>query len=216
MESLKEKSKRAEKIVEILKKLKGMPYLSVHKKDSPFRILIGTILSQRNRDIMTEKASKKLFSKFDNVEKMANASLKEIEKLIKQSGFYKTKAKYIKKTSRIILEKYNGKVPKDMDKLLELPGVGRKTANCVLVYAYRKDAIPVDTHVHRISNRLKLVNTKKPEETEKELLKIVPKKYWQVFNELLVNHGQTVCKPIKPECYNCKIVDYCKFKNKNL
>ncbi len=193
-----------------------MPYLSVHKKDSPFRILIGTILSQRNRDIMTEKASEKLFSKFDSVEKMAKAPLKEIEILITQSGFYKTKAKYIKKTSQIILEKYNGNVPEYMDELLKFPGVGRKTANCVLVYAFHKDAIPVDVHVHRISNRLKIVNTKKPEETETELLKIVPKKYWQIFNELLVNHGQNVCKPIKPECFNCKIVDYCNFKNKNL
>ena len=186
--------------------------------EKPFHILISTVLSARNRDEMTVKAVQKLFSKYKTPEQIANAPLKKLEPLIKQSGFYKTKAKRIRDISRIILEKYKGEVPDDFNKLLELPGVGRKTAGCVMVYAFNKPAIPVDTHVHRISNRLGWVNTNHPEKTEQELTKIIPRKYWVDVNECLVIHGQTICKPITPLCSKCPITKYCKkyFSEKRL
>ena len=116
-----------------------------------------------------------------------------------------------KKFIQIILEKYNGKVPANLDKLVDIPGVGRKTANCVLVYAFEEPAIPVDTHVHRISNRLGLVNTKNPEETEIELMKKIPKKYWLPINNTFVMYGQNICKPISPMCDVCQIKNSCKY-----
>ena len=125
------------------------------------------------------------------------------------------KAKRIKEVSRILLEKYDGKVPHELDKLLELPGVGRKTANCVLVYGFNIPAIPADTHVHRISNRLGIVKTRTPEQTEHELMRKIPRKYWININELFVKHGQTICSPIKPKCDKCSIIKLCDF-SKNL
>ncbi|EGG41586.1 DNA-(apurinic or apyrimidinic site) lyase [Candidatus Nitrosarchaeum limnium SFB1] len=141
-----------------------------------FSILIGTILSARTKDETTTKAVKVLFSKYKNAKELANAKTKDVEKIIKSIGFYHVKSKRIIEVAKIIDSKYKGKVPDNLEKLVELPGVGRKTANCVLVYAFDKPAIPVDIHVHRISNRLGLVNTKTPEETEHELMRIIPKK----------------------------------------
>jgi len=180
---------------------------------SPFEVLITTVLSQRTRDENTDRASKALFSKYKTPERLAGAGTGQIEWLIRPSGFYKVKAKRIKEISRIIVDRFGGKVPRRMEELLSLPGVGRKTANCVLVFAYRKPAIPVDTHVHRISNRLGLVRTKTPEKTEIELLKKVPKRYWLDLNELFVTHGQNVCLPRKPRCSLCPIEKYCKKVN---
>jgi endonuclease-3 len=182
----------------------------------PFQVLISTVLSQRTRDENTEKASRKLFSRYMNAGQLSQAPLQKIYPLIKESGFYKTKAFRIREISRILVEKYGGEVPRDLESLLSLPGVGRKTANCVLVYAYRLPAIPVDTHVHRISNRIGLVKTRTPEQTETALVKIVPRKYWVDFNELFVKFGQKTCQPIKPLCYKCPIVKYCDYPNKNL
>ena len=144
---------------------------------SPFKILIGTVLSARTKDENTTKAVKGLFKVYNTPQKLANAKVKDVEKIIKSVGFYHVKSRRIIEVANIILTKYHGKVPADIDKLVEIPGVGRKTANCVLVYAFEKPAIPVDTHVHRISNRLGLVDTKTPEDTEMELRKNVPKKY---------------------------------------
>jgi len=142
----------------------------------PFSILIGTILSARTKDETTTKTVKVLFSKYKNSKELANAKIKDVEKIIKSIGFYHVKSKRIIEVAKIIDTKYKGKVPDDLDTLVQLPGVGRKTANCVLVYAYDKPAIPVDIHVHRISNRLGLVDTKNPEETEQELMKKIHKK----------------------------------------
>jgi len=176
---------------------------------SPFKILIGTVLSARTRDENTTKAVKGLFKVYNTPQKLANAKAKDVEKIIKSVGF-------IIEVANIILTKYHGKVPADIDKLVEIPGVGRKTANCVLVYAFEKPAIPVDTHVHRISNRLGLVDTKTPEETEMELRKKVPKKYWLPINNTFVMYGQNICKPISPMCSVCKIRNSCNyFKTKN-
>lgn len=177
----------------------------------PFSILIGTILSARTKDESTTKVVKALFAKYKNAKELANAKLKDIEKIIRPIGFYHVKSKRIIEVAKIIDSKYRGKVPDDLDKLVELPGVGRKTANCVLVYAYDKPAIPVDIHVHRISNRLGLVETKTPEDTEQELMKKIPKKYWIEINDTFVMYGQNICKPVSPMCNVCKINKVCKF-----
>lgn len=175
----------------------------------PFFVLISTVMSHRTRDDVTYPAAKKLFKRFSTPEEMVIADISEIEALIKDVGFYRVKAGRIKEISRILLEKYNGRVPDDMEALLELPGVGRKTANCVLAHAFLKDALAVDTHVHRISNRLGLVETKAPEETEMELKKIFPQKYWRHINLLLVKLGQNICRPISPRCKICTLDDMC-------
>ena len=177
----------------------------------PFSILIGTILSARTKDEATTKAVKALFSKYKNSKQLANAKVKDVEKIIKSIGFFHVKSKRIIEVAKIINTKYKGKVPDNLDTLVELPGVGRKTANCVLVYAFEKPAIPVDIHVHRISNRLGLVDTKNPEETEQELMKKVPKKYWMDINDTFVMYGQNICKPISPMCDVCKIKKNCKY-----
>ena len=177
----------------------------------PFSILIGTILSARTKDESTTKVVKVLFSKYKNPKQLANAKIKNVEKIIKSIGFYHVKSKRIIEVAKIIDKKYKGKVPEDLETLIQLPGVGRKTANCVLVYAFEKPAIPVDIHVHRISNRLGLVNTKNPEETEQELMKKVQKKFWIDINDTFVMYGQNICKPISPMCGVCKIKQSCKY-----
>ena len=182
----------------------------------PFRILIATILSARTKDENTTKAADKLFKLYGTPQKLAKAKVKDVEKVIKSVGFYHVKSKRIIEVANLILSKYNGKVPADIDKLVDMPGVGRKTANCVLVYAFEKPAIPVDTHVHRISNRLGLVDTKTPEETEMALREKIPKKYWLDINNTFVMYGQNICKPISPMCDVCKIRKICNyFQTKN-
>ena len=182
----------------------------------PFSILIGTILSARTKDETTTKAVKALFLKYKNPKELANAKIKDVEKIIRSIGFFHVKSKRIIEVSKIIHKKYKDKVPEDLDTLVQLPGVGRKTANCVLVYAFEKPAIPVDIHVHRISNRLGLVDTKNPEDTEQELMKKIDKKYWIDINDTFVMYGQNICKPISPMCDVCKITKSCKYyKTKN-
>jgi|TARA_B100000959_G_scaffold269558_1_gene315460 endonuclease-3 len=183
----------------------------------PFSILIGTILSARTKDETTTKAVKALFLKYKNPKDLANAKIKDVEKIIRSIGFFHVKSKRIIEVSKIIHKKYKDKVPEDLDTLVQLPGVGRKTANCVLVYAFEKPAIPVDIHVHRISNRLGLVDTKNPEETEQELMSKIDKKYWIDINDTFVMYGQNICKPISPMCDVCKIKKSCKYyKTKNV
>ena len=184
--------------------------------EGPFSILIGTILSARTKDENTTKVVKKLFSRYKTPKALAKAKVRDVEKLIKSIGFYHVKTKRIIQVASIIDSQYKGKVPENFEKLIELPGVGRKTANCVLVYAFDTPAIPVDTHVHRISNRLGLVDTKMPEETEMELRKKIPKKYWLQINDTFVMFGQNICKPISPMCDICKIKTKCNYyKSKN-
>jgi len=176
-----------------------------------FSILIGTILSARTKDEATAKAVKDLFSKYKTPKALAKANVKDIEKIIKSIGFFHVKSKRIIEVAKIIDSKYKGKVPDSLEKLVELPGVGRKTANCVLVYAFEKPAIPVDIHVHRISNRLGLVDTKSPEDTEQALMKKIPKNFWININDTFVMYGQNICKPISPMCNVCKIKKNCKY-----
>ena len=175
----------------------------------PFSILIGTILSARTKDESTTKVIKVLFYK--NAKALANAKIKDVEKIIKPIGFYHVKSRRIVEVARIIDSEYKGAVPEDLDTLVKLPGVGRKTANCVLVYAFEKPAIPVDIHVHRISNRLGLVETKTPEDTEQELMKKIPKKFWIEINDTFVMYGQNICKPVSPMCDVCRIKKSCKY-----
>jgi len=202
-------------IVKSIRRSLGETKAAVAKED-PFQVLISTVLSQRTRDESTERASVQLFRKYKNSKQLSKAPLKKIESLIKPSGFYRVKARRIKEISRILVKKYNGKVPRDFDNLISLPGVGRKTANCVLVYAYQIPAIPVDTHVHRISNRIGLVKTKTPEKTETKLIRIVPRKNWMDFNDIFVKFGQKVCRPVRPLCWKCPIAKVCDYPNKNM
>lgn len=201
-------TEKIQKIKKIISRLKEKTALE-HYNGEPFKVLISTILSQRTRDENTIKATEALFSVYKKPEEIAGASLQKIRKLIRPSGFYKVKAERIKEVSKLIAEKYSGRVPSEIDELLKLPGVGRKTANCVLVYGFGKDAIPVDVHVHRISNRLGLVATKTPEQTEEALRKTIPQKFWLDINELFVKFGQNVCRPIKPRCGECFLRGEC-------
>ena len=213
--------KEIKNIDEIFKKLKKElkkhrePVLSGKKlgqiKKTPFTILISCILSLRTKDEVTDKASIKLFKKYYTPEKLSNANIKDIELLIYPVGFYHTKAKRIKKISQILVENYDGKGPTDFDELLKFKGVGRKTANIVMTYGFnKKDFLPIDTHCNRIPNRLGWIKTKTAEETEHQLKKILPQKYWYDFNSLFVKFGQTICVPVSPFCSKCPINKYCK------
>jgi endonuclease-3 len=198
-----------------LQRLTALRGLQIEEQDDPFKILIGTILSARTRDENTTKVIKKLFARFRTPDDIASADIDEIKKLIRSIGFYNVKAERIKQVSQIIVSKFGGQVPDDIDSLLELPGVGRKTANCVLVYAFNKPAIPVDVHVHRISNRLGLVGTKTVKQTEIELNKIVDSRLWTRVNNTFVMYGQNVCLPTRPICKICDLKEICKYYNYN-
>jgi len=189
----------------------ALAQLKEQEGGDPFRILIGTILSQRTRDENTTKAVANLFARYGGAEELAEADEGEVKELIRPAGFYNVKAKSIIKVSRQLLEEFDGRVPDKIDDLLKLHSVGRKTANCVLVYGYGIPAIPVDTHVHRISNRLGLVETKGPDETEEELTRKVPRRHWLELNDLFVRFGQTTCKPLGPRCEVCTLRPVCKY-----
>ncbi|MBE0521683.1 MAG: endonuclease III [Candidatus Methanoperedenaceae archaeon] len=193
----------------IISRLKEIYPPGKFTSSDPFRCLISTVLSQRTRDRVTYSATDKLFSIYGTPSELARAETGDIEELIRETGFYHMKAPRIKDIARIIQDEYKGKVPDDMDTLLTLPGVGRKTANCVLAYGFGQDAIAVDTHVHRISNRLGLTSTKTPEDTEKQLYLTIPKKHWKYINEFLVRFGQDICRPVGPKCHACPLVDLC-------
>jgi endonuclease III len=185
-----------------------VPYLRDHAED-PFQVMIGTILSQRTRDEATDVASARLFARYPDAVSLARASPAAIEPLIRETGFYHTKARLIRESSRELLSRFGGRVPRTFEELTSLPGVGPKTANCVLVFGYGIPAIPVDTHVHRIANRLGVVRTRTPEETEARLREVLPREYWIPLNPLLVQHGQNLCRPIGPRCPECPIAERC-------
>jgi endonuclease-3 len=191
-----------------VKKLK-MPVLG-HYTQSPFTILIACLLSLRTQDKTTDEASARLFRLAETPQKMLKLPTAKIQKAIYPVGFYKTKAENIKKICEMLLSDFNGQVPDNIDGLLNLPGVGRKTANLVVTLGYQKPGICVDTHVHRITNRWGYVETASPDKTEMTLREKLPKRYWIEINELLVTYGQNICKPISPFCSQCKIHRYCK------
>ena len=177
--------------------------------ETPFTVLISCILSLRTQDKTTTAASNRLFAIATTPMAILETPIKVIEKAIYPVAFYRTKAKTIHSICTILLDRFRGKVPSDLDKLLTLPGVGRKTANIVVTLAFGKPGIAVDTHVHRLSNRLGYVRTQTADETEMALRKKLPPQYWIVFNDLLVAYGQNLCKPLSPHCSQCRIVDYC-------
>lgn len=177
--------------------------------DRPFETLISTILSLRTKDAVTEAASRRLLARAPTPEILVSLSIAEIEKLIFPVGFYHTKAKHLIETCRSLLDKYDGRVPRSMDELLKLPGVGRKTANLVLTVGFGAYGICVDTHVHRISNLWGFVCTKTPEETEFALRRKLPRRHWKTYNDILVTFGQNLCVSVSPWCSKCPITRYC-------
>ncbi|HKZ39712.1 MAG TPA: endonuclease III, partial [Candidatus Hodarchaeales archaeon] len=183
--------------------------IQVQTKD-PFKVLVATILSARTKDETTAVVCKRLFGKVGKLEDLEHVSEAELRELIYPVGFYKTKAKHLKELPALMKEEFDGNVPHEIDDLLKLPGVGRKTANLVRAVAFEKPAICVDVHVWRISNRLGYVRTKTPHETEIALRKKLPEKYWTTFNTMLVAFGQNICRPVSPKCSECPINQYCK------
>lgn len=175
----------------------------------PFKVLISCLLSLRTKDEVTAAASRRLFALADNPADMHKLSVPKIQKAIYPVGFYKTKATRIKEICETLIAEYQCAVPDDLDELLKLKGVGRKTANLVVTLGFGKLGICVDTHVHRISNRWGLIHTKNPEASEMALREILPRKYWIIYNDLLVSYGQNICKPISPLCSQCKIHQLC-------
>ena len=174
-----------------------------------FKILISCLLSLRTQDKNTEKASNKLFTVATTPEAILALSDTELENLIFSSGHYKKKSRTLKHVSETILKEFNGRVPEEKEELMSIKGIGPKTANIVLAFAFGKDALPIDTHCHRIPNRLGWINTKTPEKTEKELEKILPKEYWKDFNAIFVQFGKEICITISPKCSVCPVRVYC-------
>ena len=201
-----------DRVLKILVQQQGMTTMlgRLSKKYDAFKVLISTILSARAKDEVTEVIAGDLFKKYPDARSLASANKKDVIKIIRRIGFFNAKSKNVINAAKMVLEKFGGRVPQTMEQLLELPGVGRKVANCVLVYAFQQDAIPVDIHVHRISNRLGWVKTKQPEDTEQALIKLVPQKHWQIVNDTFVAHGKTICAPVSPFCSKCPIYKYCK------
>lgn len=207
-------------VIHILKKQRfNQPIVTevADRTGNPFQVLVSCLLSLRTRDETAARAFRNLFSVATTPEKISKMPTKQIEKLIYSANFYKTKAKRIKNICKTLVREYNSKVPSDFNELMKFKGVGRKTANIVMTYGFgKKDYIAVDTHVHRIPNRLGWITTKTPEQTETELKGIVPKRYWHDFNDLFVQFGQNICKPVKPMCPVCPIRKYCRFTDKTM
>ncbi|CUS80774.1 DNA-(apurinic or apyrimidinic site) lyase /endonuclease III [Candidatus Kryptonium thompsonii] len=207
-ETLQEKKKRVSKIINVLKKL--YPNAKTHLNFSnPLELLVATILAAQCTDERVNKVTEYLFKKYQTAQDYANADLKVLEQEIRPTGFYKNKAKAIKNCCQVLVEKYNGQVPDTLEELVELPGVGRKTANAVLANAFGKDGIIVDTHLKRVTARLGLVKSSNPDKIEFELMEIVPKGKWTLFSHLIGEHGRYVCEARKPKCSICKINKLC-------
>lgn len=202
-----------QKIIAVIKRVnrtfKEPTVTTVARDRSPFKVLISCLLSLRTKDEVTAQATNRLFQLADTPAKMLELKTSDIQRTIYPVGFYRTKAVRIRDICRILIKEYGGNVPDDIDTLLGLPGVGRKTANLVVTMGYGKPGICVDTHVHRITNRWGYVKTKTPTETEFALRKILPRRYWLIINDLLVTFGQNVCTPVLPRCSTCVVSRYC-------
>ena len=200
---------RALKVLELLEKEHSDATIAL-QHDSPLELLVSTILSAQCTDERVNKVTKTLFKKYTKAEDYAQADLKELEQDIKSTGFYRNKAKNIKNSAKLLVEKYNSQVPKTMEQLLELPGVARKTANIVLTNAYGVIAgVAVDTHVRRLAQRLGLTQNGNPDKIEKDLMDIVPKNKWMRITDLLIFHGRRVCTAKKPNCAGCVLNKIC-------
>lgn len=197
--------------LETLKKFyKGEKPFTYKYSNDEFKVFVSVLLSSRTKDKTTEKVCDKLFTIVNSFEDINKLSIEELEKMIKPVGFYKIKAKNLKEASKIIVEKYNSKLPDNFQELLKLPGVGKKVASVIFNILGRDSKIAVDVHVHRIVNRLGIVNTNDPEETIKALEKTIPIEFWRDINKILVIHGQRICFPKNPLCEDCPIKNYCK------
>ena len=179
----------------------------------PFKVLIATVISQRTREEQTTRISNLLFARYPDATTLADAPVDELQRLLNGSQYPEVKAPRIKEIARILRDNFGGQVPRTIDELLALPGVGRKTANCVLLYAFGVAAICVDVHVHRICNRLGWVQTKTPDQTEVALARMLPAPYWQTINRLMVQHGRAICLPTIPQCHRCTVRQWCKTGN---
>jgi endonuclease-3 len=194
-------------VMEALRSMHGPTMLE--RRENPYDVLVATILSQRTRDETTEWVFRDVKARWPDATSLATADEDELDSVIHSIGFHRAKARGLIATARALEERHGGEVPTSMDQLLELPMVGRKTANCVLVYGFAEPAIPVDTHVHRISNRLGWVRTRNPEDTESALAKILPREHWLEINQLMVRHGKRVCNPQRPRCHECQVMAHC-------
>ena len=207
------KDETIHQVIEILRRevatLREPAVTQVSRQHDPFKVLISCIISLRTKDEVTRESSIRLFEAADDPDAMSALPQKSVEKLIYPAGFYRVKAKNIREMSRKIATEYHGKVPDEIDELLKLPGVGRKTANLVVSMSFGKPGICVDTHVHRISNRLGYVKTKTPTQTEYALRDKLPPQYWMDVNDLLVTYGQNICTPISPHCSTCRLSPCC-------
>jgi endonuclease-3 len=212
-------TEKVKRVVEILRGI--VPELNppIHgmfeiQKNDPYRVLVCGILSARSRDEKTVPVCKRLFERYPTAEELLKAPIEEIEETLRGIGLHRQKAKYLKSAVRMLIEDYGGKLPDSLEELVKFPGVGRKIANIILIHAFGKDTIAVDTHVHRIANLLGLVSTKTPEQTEMELKRITPKELWKEINYLLVGFGQTICQPKNPSCETCPLKELCEFYRK--
>jgi len=191
--------------------LPAVEKISERQREDPFQILISTLLSARTQDATTLAASTRLFNKARTPESVAKLRASQIEKLIYPVGFYRNKAEFVKATSKAIVERFGGQVPATLEELITLPGVGRKTANLVMILAFKsRDNICVDIHVHRIANRLGWVRTETPEQTEQALYATMARPWWPLVNLYLVTWGQNVCRPVYPRCRECAIASDCR------
>jgi len=191
--------------------LPAVEKISESQKEDPFQILISTLLSARTQDATTLAASTRLFAKASTPQAMAKLTTRQIETLIYPVSFYRNKAVFVKETAKILLSRYGGTVPRSLEELITLPGVGRKTANLVMILAFKgKENICVDIHVHRISNRLGWVRTRTPEETEQALYALLARRWWPLINLYLVTWGQNTCRPVYPRCDDCAIARDCQ------
>jgi endonuclease-3 len=191
--------------------LPAVEKISESQHDDPFHVLIATLLSARTQDATTHEASTRLFARAPTPAAVAGLTVRQIEKLIYPVGFYRNKARFVKKTAQTLVEKFNGRVPRTLEEMVTLPGVGRKTANLVMIVAFKSEQnICVDIHVHRISNRLGWVRTTMPEETEQALYNVVDARWWPFLNLYLVTWGQNVCRPVRPRCDDCVVAKDCR------
>ncbi len=208
-----EKNRKIEKIMNILTEYypsnDKTTLNRMRQKPNAFKILVSCLLSLRTQDKNTAKVSKKLFEVADTPKKLSEIPIKKLEKLIFSSGHYKKKSQTLKHVSKVLIDKFNSKVPAKKEALLSIKGIGPKTANIVLAFAYGERVLPIDTHCHRIPNRLGWIKTKTPEKTEKALEKILPKRYWLDFNAIFVQFGKTICQPVSPWCSKCPVEKYC-------
>lgn len=207
-------TKQIESILTRLKKT--FPQVGAMELGSPYQTIVGVLLSARTRDEQVLKLLPKFFVSFPTVQVLSQASIKQIESHINTIGMYRQKARHLKKMAQVVVSQFQGEIPSTMEELISLAGVGRKTASVVLVASFGKNAIAVDTHVHRVTNRLGWVKTQTPEKTEQALLKLIPLKSQPIVNRVFVKFGRSICLPGKPRCWMCPIRENCSFQNKQL